>query len=109
MAKPELGLKRVCVSCGARFYDLNRAPATCPKCGAEQPQEQPRFRRIGGNPIEDKRPKKPVPGVEDADIEVESGEEEVEEDVLEDTSDLEDDGDLGGDIEVEKDGDDSER
>lgn len=32
MAKPELGTKRLCAHCGARFYDLNRAPATCPKC-----------------------------------------------------------------------------
>ena len=34
MAKPELGLKRQCMTCGARFYDLNRNPITCPKCGA---------------------------------------------------------------------------
>lgn len=33
MAKPELGTKRLCAHCGARFYDLNHAPATCPKCG----------------------------------------------------------------------------
>lgn len=33
MAKPELGLKRQCMSCGAKFYDLNKDPATCPKCG----------------------------------------------------------------------------
>ena len=33
MAKPELGLKRQCMTCGARFYDLNRDPITCPKCG----------------------------------------------------------------------------
>ena len=32
MAKPELGLKRQCMSCGAKFYDLNRDPAVCPKC-----------------------------------------------------------------------------
>lgn len=33
MAKPELGLKRQCMNCGAKFYDLNRDPAVCPKCG----------------------------------------------------------------------------
>lgn len=32
MAKPDLGLKRQCPSCGARFYDLNKRPITCPKC-----------------------------------------------------------------------------
>lgn len=35
MAKPELGTKRQCQSCGAKFYDLNRSPITCIKCGAE--------------------------------------------------------------------------
>ena len=34
MAKPEWGTKRVCQSCGTRFYDLMRTPCTCPKCGA---------------------------------------------------------------------------
>ena len=32
MNKPELGVKRDCPSCGARFYDLNKSPAHCPKC-----------------------------------------------------------------------------
>ena len=32
MAKPELGTKRLCAHCGARFYDLNHVPITCPKC-----------------------------------------------------------------------------
>ena len=34
MAKPELGSKRLCQSCGAKFFDLNRDPILCPKCGA---------------------------------------------------------------------------
>jgi uncharacterized protein (TIGR02300 family) len=33
VAKPELGTKRLCAHCGAKFYDLNHAPITCPKCG----------------------------------------------------------------------------
>jgi len=72
MAKPELGTKRVCVSCGTRFYDLTKQPATCPKCGTEQPAEQPRARRSGGNVVDEKRRAKPVPvpGLEDADVEV---------------------------------------
>ena len=32
MAKPEWGTKRVCQSCGTRFYDLMRTPCVCPKC-----------------------------------------------------------------------------
>ena len=34
MSKPARGTKRVCPSCGARFYDLNRTPITCPLCQA---------------------------------------------------------------------------
>jgi uncharacterized protein (TIGR02300 family) len=33
MTKPELGTKRLCAHCGAKFYDLNHAPIVCPKCG----------------------------------------------------------------------------
>lgn len=111
MAKPELGLKRTCVACGARFYDLTKTPAVCPKCGTEQPLDQPRPRRPSGNVAEERRVKKaPAPGIEDADVEVESTEDEAEEDVLEDTSDLEDDADaIGGDIEVEQESDENER
>lgn len=40
MAKTEWGTKRTCLSCGARFYDLQRSPAPCPKCGAEFDPDQ---------------------------------------------------------------------
>ena len=33
VAKPELGTKRVCPSCGTKYYDLKRNPITCPSCG----------------------------------------------------------------------------
>ncbi len=29
------GLKRVCVSCGIRFYDMNKRPIVCPSCDTE--------------------------------------------------------------------------
>jgi uncharacterized protein (TIGR02300 family) len=112
MAKSELGTKRVCVACSTRFYDLTKVPAVCPKCGTEQPVEQPRPRRTGGNVVEERRPKKPAPapGIEEADIEVEGVEEEGEEDVIEDAADLEDDADaIGPDIDVEPDSDETER
>ena len=32
MAKPELGTKRLCGNCGAKFYDLSKDPIICPKC-----------------------------------------------------------------------------
>ena len=110
MAKPELGTKRVCVACGSRFYDLAKVRAVCPKCGTEQPIEQPRPRRTGGNVIEERRPKKPVPapGVEEAEIEVEGVEEEDEEALIEDADELEDDADTIG-PEIEPDHDRTER
>jgi len=108
MAKPELGTKRVCVSCGARFYDLTRVPAVCPKCSTEQPAEQPRVRRAAGNVMDERRRAKivPVPGLDTADVEVEAAD-DAEEDVLEDTSDLEDDTDAI--VEVEKENGEEER
>lgn len=107
MAKPELGTKRICVACAARFYDMTKTPAVCPKCHTEQPADQPRPRRAGGNVAEMKRPQKPTPAPGEADVDIEvEGVEDVEEDVMEDTSDLEDDADaIGPEIEVETDND----
>jgi uncharacterized protein (TIGR02300 family) len=32
VAKPELGTKRLCSNCAAKFYDLSKDPIVCPKC-----------------------------------------------------------------------------
>ena len=32
LVKADLGTKRVCPSCSARFYDLQKRPIECPKC-----------------------------------------------------------------------------
>ena len=106
MVKPELGLKRVCVACGAKFYDLTRSPAICPKCGTEQPAEQPRLRRTPGGavPAEDKLRKRAIA----PELEGEEGELEEVEDIeaVEDAEELEDEAEaLGEDIEVEGDRD----
>jgi uncharacterized protein (TIGR02300 family) len=45
MGRPQLGTKCTCGGCSERFYDLNRSPAICPKCGAEQQPEKPRVVR----------------------------------------------------------------
>jgi uncharacterized protein (TIGR02300 family) len=45
MSKPARGTKRVCPSCGARFYDLNRTPITCPVCQAVYQLTVPTSRR----------------------------------------------------------------
>ena len=46
MAKPELGIKRLCAGCGAKFYDLNKTPIVCPKCSTVYEVTLPR----GGKP-----------------------------------------------------------
>ncbi len=33
MTKPELGNKHQCQNCGTKFFDLNKSPILCPKCG----------------------------------------------------------------------------
>ena len=34
MPKAEWGLKKYCLNCEKKFYDLNRKPPVCPICGA---------------------------------------------------------------------------
>jgi uncharacterized protein (TIGR02300 family) len=34
VTKPELGNKHRCQQCGTKFFDLNKSPIICPKCGA---------------------------------------------------------------------------
>jgi len=102
MAKPELGLKRVCVACGTKFYDLTRAPAICPKCGTEQPAEQPRLKRAPAA-VDERLKKRAVVAEADAEdgVEVET---DADDEAIEDADELEDDAEaLGEEIEVETD------
>jgi uncharacterized protein (TIGR02300 family) len=47
LADPALGSKQICPNCQAKFYDLNKRPAHCPKCASEfDPEEAVKFRRI---------------------------------------------------------------
>lgn len=103
MAKPELGLKRTCVACGTKFYDLTRQPALCPKCGTEQPAEQPRLRRAAA-PVEEKLKKRVVaPEVDGDEVELEDVDTD---DALDDAEELDDtEDDLDAEIEVETDRD----
>ena len=53
MAKAEWGTKRLCQSCGIKFYDFQRSPATCPKCDVEfelAPPPKPRRVRAVSSP-----------------------------------------------------------
>ena len=102
MVKPEWGKKLSCPSCGARFYDLNKDPAICPKCETKvdvQPVLKPRRQ-----PAKAPKPKKVVPVVDELDdddedvIELDDDDDidldDDDEDLIEDTSDLEEDDDV---------------
>ena len=50
--KAERGTKRVCQSCGGKFYDLNRDPAICPLCQSVYQTSAPASRASGGNNLD---------------------------------------------------------
>jgi uncharacterized protein (TIGR02300 family) len=72
MSKPARGTKRVCPSCGARFYDLSRTPITCPVCQAVYQVTPPSSRRgERAQPVEVKKmvePEADAPVLQSADI-----------------------------------------
>jgi uncharacterized protein (TIGR02300 family) len=52
LANPELGTKQICPNCQAKFYDLSKRPAHCPKCGTDfDPDEAVRNRRVRARSI----------------------------------------------------------
>ncbi len=60
MSKPARGTKRVCPSCGARFYDLSRTPISCPVCQAVYQVTPPPSRRSErAQPVEVKKVEEP--------------------------------------------------
>ena len=87
------GLKRICTSCGTRFFDLNKRPIVCPSCGTEFTGEVKIKSRRGRNITDDT--------TEDDQIsEAKEAEEEdiVEDEVAEaDTVSLEDVQEIDGD------------
>src|SRR4029078_9970620 len=99
MSKPARGTKRVCPSCGARFYDLNRAPITCPVCQAVYQVSPPTSRRSErSQPVEAKKvvvePEVEAPVPESADIiSLEEGEEPGAEGAAEEDEEIVDLGD----------------
>jgi len=50
VAKPELGIKRQCANCGAKFYDLGKSPIICPKCGTLHEIAAPARRQVAAKP-----------------------------------------------------------
>ena len=78
MADPALGAKQICTNCQAKFYDLGKRPAHCPKCHTEfDPDEAVRNRRVRARTI--------VPEAEEAEdqvVEKEADDEEEEDEAV---------------------------
>jgi uncharacterized protein (TIGR02300 family) len=92
VAKPEWGAKRICHNCGARYYDLQRDPIICPKCGTEFDPEAFLKSRRSRSAIVDEPPVKAraVVADEDADpLEEESEEDETTEEIVEEVEVIE--------------------
>ncbi|MFP4361834.1 MAG: TIGR02300 family protein [Alphaproteobacteria bacterium] len=97
MVKPEWGTKRICQSCGAKFYDFGRSPIVCPACGAtfELESPSPRGRRQRAAPERAAAAAAAAPAAVEEEEELETVvEDEVDEAGYEDTDDLAEDGDV---------------
>jgi uncharacterized protein (TIGR02300 family) len=80
LANPELGAKQICPNCQAKFYDLTRRPAVCPKCAtAFDPEEVVRSRRTRSRAAPDYETDDGEAKVKEADVDgAEDEEEEVD-------------------------------
>jgi len=100
LAKPEWGEKRICLDCGAKFYDMQRSPIVCPSCEtvfvpvvatrssrAKAPAPKPKSKLV-----------KPAVADEDAALVTDDDDEEISDDPVLETlgDDDEDASDLGG-------------
>jgi uncharacterized protein (TIGR02300 family) len=91
VAKPELGAKRQCQNCGAKFFDLNREPIVCPKCGTIFQGVAARAERASAKDEDEEDETVQPAGVELVSLDdVEAGEEKAAEPAVDDI-DVEDD------------------
>lgn len=88
MARTDLGEKQICPNCGAKFYDLRRRPAVCPKCTTSfDPSEEgvrarrTRTRISAHDPAYEEDEEQQSPKVADGDEEEEEVEDAAEIDV----------------------------
>ncbi|MGY8962516.1 MAG: FYDLN acid domain-containing protein [Rhodospirillales bacterium] len=93
MGKINLGEKLTCSSCEARFYDLNKTPALCPKCGAENKRPKvTKSKKVEAAPIPEKATPKPADNAAgDGDDNIEDLEGDEEDDLIPGDDDDDDD------------------
>ena len=111
MAKPELGSKHQCQNCGAKFFDLNKDPIVCPKCGTvfqsvavrarpaakAEEEEDTEIATPAGvdvvslDEVEAAEEKVAEPAVDDLDVEEDAQDDEAEDPFLEEEEEDDDD------------------
>ncbi len=119
MAKADLGTKRLCPSCGAKYYDLNKDPIICPRCGTRFEVLTGKSRAAAVRPVEPDEEEVEVAvegpeiiSLEEADAEAGEAAEDEEIEGADDTADdtflepeeeeAEDVGDIIGDVDEEE-------
>lgn len=99
MAKAEWGTKRRCLSCGAAFYDLNKSPILCPKCGTEFNPEA--LVKSSRRPAKVEEPKVKAPKVISPDaLDAEVEDTDLGDEILEDADEFEEE-DVAEEIDVD--------
>jgi uncharacterized protein (TIGR02300 family) len=108
VAKPEWGTKRICPSCGTRYYDLMREQVICPRCStpfdAEAFLKARRSRPVapiekevvpaGAGEVDAETETDDIEEVEDDEaVPIADGEDEEDEELMEDASELGEDED----------------
>lgn len=95
LGKVDLGEKLTCSNCEARYYDLNKNPALCPKCGTanERPKVfKAKKAETAAKPIkETPKPKKKLDDDEDDIEDIEDIEDDDADDIEDDLDDEDDD------------------
>lgn len=92
------GLKRICLSCGTRFYDFNKRPALCPSCKVEFKAEVKAKGRRSRAAANDEK----IAAIAAKPVETEEIEAEEDTVSLEEVEDM-DDADEGDDLESDAD------
>jgi len=106
-AKKDLGTKLNCQSCGAKFYDLKKKNPVCPKCDEAYVAAKPKTRRTAVKaaaepapaeasaektaseiPANDDAPMTEDEAIQEVEVEVEDNDDEGDESLMEDTSDI---------------------